>query len=54
MKLAAAVLAVALGVLAIVGGGLDDAPGAQLLGVALITGTVFLSARSLRRSRGLS
>jgi len=45
-----AVLAVALGVMAIVYGGMDDTPGLQFLGVALIVGAIVLGVRSARRA----
>ena len=45
------ILAIALGVAAIVYGGFDDSPGGQLLGVLLSVGAVVLGVRMVRRSR---
>ena len=47
----AVVLAVAIGVAAVVYGEGDDSPGLQGLGVLLVIGAVVLGVRSLRRSR---
>lgn len=52
VALAVAVLvAVAVGVLAVVAGEADDSPGLQGLGVLLAVGAVVLGVRSLRRGR---
>ena len=51
MKYLVVILAIALGVAAIVYGGFDDSPGGQLLGVLLIVGAVVLGVRMARRSR---
>ena len=45
------VLAVAIGVAAVVYGEGDDSPGLQGLGVLLVLGAVVLGVRSVRRSR---
>ena len=50
MKYIVPVVAIALGIAAIVLGGIDDAPGAQLMGVAFIVGAVCFVVRSMRRS----
>jgi predicted exporter len=52
MKSLLAILAIAIGVAAIVLGGIDDAPGPQLLGVLLVVGvgsTWWLFRRTARR-----
>ncbi len=41
---------VVLGVLAIVFAGMDDSPGGQLIGAALVLGAVVFGLRSMRRS----
>jgi drug/metabolite transporter (DMT)-like permease len=46
-KYVIAILAIVIGVAGIVAGGLDDAPGAQLLGVVIIV----LAVRTVLRSR---
>jgi hypothetical protein len=46
-----AILAIAIGVAAIVAGGVDDSPGAQLIGVVIIVGAVVLGVRMIQRSR---
>jgi hypothetical protein len=46
-----ALLAIALGVAAIVYGEADDSPGGQLIGVLLIVGTIAVCVRITRRSR---
>ena len=51
MKYFVVILAIALGVAAIVYGGFDDSPGGQLLGVLLVVGAVVLGVRMVRRSR---
>jgi hypothetical protein len=51
MKYLAVILAIALGVAAIVYGEADDSPGAQLLGVLLVVGAVVLGVRMVRRRR---
>lgn len=43
------ILGVALGVLAVVAGGVDDAPGLQLIGVVVVAGAVVFGVRSARR-----
>lgn len=50
MKLLLALLAVAIGVAAVVFGEADDSPGLQGLGVLLVIGTVALSVRTAQRS----
>ena len=45
------VLAVAIGVAALVYGEADDSPGLQGLGALLVVGAVVLGARTVRRSR---
>ncbi len=45
-----AVLAVAIGVMAIVYGGADDSPGGQLIGAAFVVGGGVLGVRTVRRS----
>jgi drug/metabolite transporter (DMT)-like permease len=47
IKYVVAILAIVIGVAGIVAGGLDDAPGAQLLGVVIIV----LAVRTVLRSR---
>jgi hypothetical protein len=49
MSYVVAVLLLALGVAAVVYGGYDDAPGAQLIGVALVVCAVVLTVRAARR-----
>jgi uncharacterized membrane protein len=51
MKYVAAVLAIALGVVGVVAGGVDDSPGAQLLSLVLIVGAVVVIVRTALRSR---
>ena len=51
MKYLLAVLAIAIGVAGIVAGGIDDSPGAQLIGLLIIIGAVVLGVRHFRRSR---
>jgi hypothetical protein len=51
MKYIAVILAIGIGVAAIVAGGVDDAPGAQLVGVLIIIGAVVVGVRMVRRSR---
>ena len=46
-----AVLAVAVGVAAVVLGEADDSPGLQGLGVLLVIGAVVLGVRTVRRAR---
>ena len=43
-------IGVALGVLAIIGGVYDDAPGLQLIGALLILGAVVIAMRTARRA----
>ncbi len=45
MKYVVAVLAIALGVVGVVAGGVDDSPGFQLLCVVLIVGAVVVIVR---------
>ena len=47
VKYVVAILAIVIGVASIVAGGIDDAPGAQLMGVVIIV----LGVRSALRSR---
>jgi hypothetical protein len=49
MKYLVAIGVFALGVAAVVFGGYDDAPGAQLIGVVLVIGAVVLAVRAARR-----
>jgi drug/metabolite transporter (DMT)-like permease len=51
MKSVLAILAIAIGVAAIVLGGIDDAPGAQLLGILLVVGggSAWLFRRTVRK-----
>jgi hypothetical protein len=51
MKYLVAILAVALGVAAIIYGGADDSPGLQLIGVLIIVGAVAVGVRIALRSR---
>ena len=51
MKYVVAILAFVLGATGIVAGGIDDSPGAQLLGVVLVVGALVLGVRIARRSR---
>ena len=51
MTYVVAVLAIAVGVAAVVAGGADDSPGLQLLGVLLIIGAVVLGVRMVQRRR---
>ena len=51
MKYVVAVLAIAIGVAVIVAGGIDDSPGAQLIGLLIIIGAVVLGVRHFRRSQ---
>jgi hypothetical protein len=53
LAILAAVALAAFGVTAIVFGGYDDAPGAQLIGVLFVIGAVWLGVRTVRRSRRL-
>ncbi len=50
MKPLLAVLAIVLGIAAVVAGGADDSPGLQLIGVLLVAGAVVRSVRTARRS----
>jgi peptidoglycan/LPS O-acetylase OafA/YrhL len=43
-----------LGVAAVVGGGADDSPGLQLIGVVLAAGAIVLAVRAARRGRASS
>jgi hypothetical protein len=51
MKYLVVVLAIAIGVAGKVAGGLDDSPGAQLIGVVIIIGAIALGMRTVLRSR---
>lgn len=48
--LALAVVGVVLGGMAIVLGGMDDSPGGQLIGAALVLGSVVFGLRRMRRA----
>ena len=51
MKYFVVILAIAIGIAGVVAGGIDDAPGAQLVGVLLIIVAVVLGVRMVQRSR---
>jgi hypothetical protein len=51
MKYLVVILAIALGVAAIVAGGFDDAPGAQLIGLVLVLGAVAFGVRMVLQRR---
>jgi hypothetical protein len=51
MKYLVAILAIAIGVAALVAGGADDSPGLQLIGLVIILGAVVLGVRTALRSR---
>ena len=51
MKYLALVLAVAVGVAAVVYGEGDDSPGLQLLGAVLVVAAIVIGVRTVRRSR---
>jgi hypothetical protein len=51
MKYLVAILAIAIGVAALVAGGADDSPGFQLMGLVIILGAVVLGVRTALRSR---
>ena len=51
MKYLVVILAIAIGIAGVVAGGVDDASGAQLVGVLLIIGAVVLGVRMVQRSR---
>jgi hypothetical protein len=51
MKYLVVVLATAIGIAGIVAGGIDDAPGAQLIGLVIIIGAIALGVRTFLRSR---
>ena len=51
MKYFVVILAIAIGIAGVVAGGVDDAPGAQLVGVLLIIGAVAVGVRTALRSR---
>ena len=51
MKDLVVILGVAIGVAGIVAGGLDDSPGAQLIGLVIIIGAIALGVRTFLRSR---
>jgi len=46
-----AILAIALGIAAVVYGEADDSPGLQLIGVVLIVGTIALGVKTVRSGR---
>ena len=48
MKHVVAVLVLALGIAAVLGGGYDDSPGLQLIGLLLIIGAAVLGVRAAR------
>ncbi|HYJ00061.1 MAG TPA: hypothetical protein VEX36_10360 [Thermoleophilaceae bacterium] len=50
IKLILAIVAVAIGVAAVVLGEADDSPGLQLIGVLFVVGAVALGVRSAQRS----
>lgn len=50
-RLVVSAAVVALGIFAIVAGGIDDSPGAQLIGVVLVLGAVALGVRRARHPR---
>ena len=50
MKYLLAIVAVVIGIAAMVAGEADDSPGLQLLGVLLVVGTVVLAVKAARRS----
>lgn len=49
MRYLLAVLAVAIGVAAVLAGGADDSPGLQALGLVLALGAVAFGVRTVRR-----
>ena len=51
MTYVVAVLAIAVGVAAVVAGGADDSPGLQLMGVVLVIGAIAVGVRTALRSR---
>ena len=51
MKYLALVLAVAIGVAAVVYGEGDDSPGLQLLGAVIVIAAIVFGVRTVRRSR---
>jgi predicted cobalt transporter CbtA len=51
MKYLAVVLAIAIGVAAVVYGEGDDSPGLQLLGAVLVVAAIVFGVRTVRRSR---
>jgi drug/metabolite transporter (DMT)-like permease len=51
MTYVVAVLAIAIGVAAVVAGEADDSPGLQLMGVVLVIGAIAVGARTALRSR---
>ena len=51
MRYLVPILVFVLGIAAVVAGGADDSPGAQLIGVVLVVGAVVLGVRAARRSR---
>ncbi|WP_167517321.1 hypothetical protein [Micromonospora orduensis] len=51
MRYVLAILAIALGVAAVVFGGADDSPGLQLIGAVLVVGAVAFAVRAARSER---
>lgn len=51
MKYLLVVLAIAIGIAAVVAGGIDDSPGGQLIGVLLVVGAIVFGVRVARRSQ---
>ncbi len=51
MRYVLAVLAIVVGVAAVVYGGADDSPGLQLIGAVLVVGAVVFGVRAARRNR---
>ena len=51
MKYLVAVLLIALGILGILAGGMDDSPGLQLLGLLLALGAIVFGVRTAWRRR---
>ena len=45
------VAGIAIGITGVIAGGIDDSPGAQLLSLLFVIGTVLLGVRALRRRR---
>ena len=49
MKYLLVILAIAVGIVGVVAGGVDDSPGLQLLSVLLILGAVVMGVRTVKR-----